>query len=56
MIQKIITFICPHCGSDKLVKNGHNKVNSQQAHCKDCEAYFVLDPKTPQRIETKKNS
>ncbi len=47
MIQKIMTFVCPRCGSDNLVKNGHNKVNSQQAHCKDCHAYFVLDPKTP---------
>lgn len=56
MIQKIITFICPRCGSDNLVKNGRNKVNSQQAHCKDCDAYFVLEPKTPHDAETKKNS
>ncbi len=54
MIQKIIIFLCPHCGSDNLVKNGHNKVNSQQAHCKDCGAYFVLEPKTPHGVETRK--
>jgi len=54
MIQKVMTFICPRCGSDNLVKNGHNKVNSQQAHCKDCGAYFVLEPKTPHGAETKK--
>ena len=24
MIQKLITFTCPRCGSDQLVKNGHN--------------------------------
>ena len=45
MIQKMVTFVCPRCGSDNLVKNGHNKANSQQAHCKDCSAYFVLEPK-----------
>jgi predicted RNA-binding Zn-ribbon protein involved in translation (DUF1610 family) len=31
MIQKIITYHCPKCGSVNLVKNGHNKVRSQQA-------------------------
>lgn len=47
MIQKIITYHCPKCGSVNLVKNGHNKVRSQQAHCHDCGAYFVLAPKQP---------
>jgi IS1 family transposase/transposase-like protein len=54
MIQKIVTFVCPRCGSDNLVKNGHNKVASQQAHCKDCGAYFVLEPKKPHGSETRK--
>ena len=45
MIQKIITYHCPRCGSVNLVKNGHNKASSQQAHCNDCGAYFVLEPK-----------
>lgn len=54
MIQKIITYRCPRCGSENLTKNGHNKVGSQQAHCKDCGAYFVLDPKTPHGAETQK--
>jgi len=53
MIQKIITYHCPRCGSDNLVKNGHNKVNSQQAHCKDCGAYFVLEPKSPPQQDAK---
>lgn len=53
MIQKTITYHCPRCGSDNLVKNGHNKVNSQQAHCKDCGAYFVLEPKAPPHQDTK---
>lgn len=52
MIQKIITYHCPHCESDQLVKNGHNKANSQQAHCKNCGAYFVLEPKQSQNTVT----
>lgn len=46
MIQTIITYHCPRCGSVNLVKNGHNKAGSQQAHCQDCDAYFVLVPKS----------
>ncbi len=45
MIQNVITCECPRCGSTNLVKNGHNRVDSQQAHCKNCLAYFVLEPK-----------
>ncbi len=45
MIQKVMTSECPRCGSTNLVKNGHNRVDSQQAHCKNCLAYFVLEPK-----------
>jgi len=45
MVQKIITCHCPQCGSINLVKSGHNKAKSQQAHCKNCGAYFVLEPK-----------
>ncbi len=54
MIQKVITCLCPHCGRDNLVKNGHNTVNSQQAHCKDCGAYFFLEPKMPHRAGIRK--
>ncbi len=53
MIQKVITYLCPRCGSDNLVKNGHNKAHSQQAHCKDCGAYFVLEPKQSQGTVTR---
>ena len=54
MIQKITIYLCPRCGSENLTKNGHNKVGSQQTHCKDCDAYFVLEPKTPHGAETQK--
>lgn len=45
MIQKTITYHCRRCDSTNLVKNGHNQAGSQQAHCHDCGAYFVLEPK-----------
>jgi transposase-like protein len=42
MIQK--TYQCRQCGSECIVKNGHNQSGSQQYHCKDCGAYGVVDP------------
>jgi len=42
MIQQ--TLQCPNCGSERIVKNGRNQSGNQQYHCKDCEAYGVLDP------------
>jgi insertion element IS1 protein InsB len=54
MIQKLITFTCPRCGSDQLVKNGHNKVGSQQAYCHACRAYFVLEPTVSYTKRTKR--
>ena len=45
MIQTIVTRTCRHCGSENIVKNGHNRSGSQQVWCKDCDKRFVLDPK-----------
>jgi len=45
MIQKTITYRCRACGSKRIVKNGTNKCGNQQYHCKDCQAYRVLEPK-----------
>lgn len=42
MIQTIITQQCPHCGSQKLVKNGHDYKGSQKYHCKSCNRYGTL--------------
>jgi IS1 family transposase/transposase-like protein len=42
MIQTIITQRCPRCGSDRLVKNGHDYKGAQKYHCKGCGRYGTL--------------
>lgn len=44
MIRTIITHSCPHCGSDNLVKNGHDYKSAQKYHCKSCGRYGTLQP------------
>ena len=43
MIQKIITYECPQCGSLDLVKNGHDYKGAQKYHCKACGRYGTLN-------------
>ena len=43
IFEKIHT--CRVCGSDRIVKNGHNCCGSQQYKCKACQAHRVLEPK-----------
>ena len=47
MIQQTTTqtFACRKCGSERVVKNGHNRSGSQQYKCHDCGACGVLSPK-----------
>ena len=45
MIAEIIVHTCRHCGSQNIVKNGHNASGSQQFWCKDCGKRGVLQPK-----------
>lgn len=42
MIQDIVTYQCPDCGSVDLVKNGHDYKGSQKFHCKNCNRYGIL--------------
>ena len=44
MIRQVITYLCPHCQSENIVKNGHNPKGKQQYRCKDCGKSGVLDP------------
>ena len=46
MIYAIIenTRECPHCHSDRIVKNGHNPQGKQQYRCKQCGKTGVLNP------------
>lgn len=44
---------CTRCGSERIVKNGHNAFGRQQFRCRACGACRVLQPKsreaTPER-------
>lgn len=42
MIQTIVTHQCPQCGSENIVKNGHDYKGSQKYHCRDCRSYGTL--------------
>ena len=42
MIQDIVTYECPECGSLDLVKNGHDYKGSQKFRCKTCNRYGTL--------------
>jgi len=46
MIYSIIDDLrkCPHCASDRIVKNGHNPQGKQQYRCKQCGKTGVLNP------------
>lgn len=46
---------CRKCGSEDIVKNGHNACGNQQYHCKDCGAYLVLDPEPKGYSEEEKD-
>lgn len=43
MIQTIITYSCPKCGSPDLVKNGRDYKGDQKYHCKTCEGCGTLN-------------
>ena len=45
MIAKLIIYTCRGCGSQHIVKNGHNASGSQQYVCKNCGKHGVLEPK-----------
>lgn len=44
MISSIITHLCPKCGSDEMVKNGHDYKGAQKYSCKSCGSYGTLHP------------
>ncbi|PID76530.1 MAG: hypothetical protein CSB24_06185, partial [Deltaproteobacteria bacterium] len=33
-------ILCPHCGEDDLVKNGHSQTGEQRYSCKSCRKSF----------------
>lgn len=42
MMQTIITHSCPRCGSDNMVRNGHDYRGAQKYYCHDCQSYGTL--------------
>ena len=44
MISEQVSYECRNCGSQNIVKNGHNGSGSQQYWCKDCGKRLVLTP------------
>jgi insertion element IS1 protein InsB len=42
MIQTIVTHPCPKCGSENMVRNGHDYKGAQKFYCKTCESYGTL--------------
>jgi len=53
MIREIITYECPHCASQNIIKNGRNPKGKQQYRCKDCGKSGVLNPTVPYTEEEK---
>jgi insertion element IS1 protein InsB len=55
MIEETIIYSCRSCGSEDIIRNGHNKCGSAQYLCKACGACRVLTPKvryTPEQKAT----
>lgn len=53
MIKDTVICRCTKCYSQNIVKNG-NKKGKQQYHCKDCDAYGLVNPNhhySPERKE-----
>ena len=48
-----ITYHCRVCDSINIVRNGTNRCDSPQYHCKDCGAYRVLEPSQAHTEEEK---
>lgn len=44
---------CPHCTSEKIVKNGFTKSKNQRVLCKECKKSRVLHKKSNQNKDSK---
>ncbi len=53
MIEETITYSCRSCGSNSIIRNGHNKCGNPQYKCKDCGTCRVLRPKQKYTAEAK---
>ena len=39
-MKQFIKILCPHCGRDDLVKNGHSENGTQRYRCNICKKSF----------------
>lgn len=53
MIEETITYSCRSCGSEDIIRNGHNKCSNPQDKCKNCGTWRVLRPKQKYTAEAK---
>jgi len=53
MIEETTRYSCRSCGSENIIRNGHNKCGNPQYLCKECGACRVLTPKTGYTAEQK---
>jgi transposase-like protein len=44
MVTVTITLLCPYCGSDNLVRNGHASNGKQKYRCKACNKQSRENP------------
>ena len=42
----VIVHTCPRCGSENIVKNGHDYKGAQKYRCDDCGSYGTLEKKS----------
>ena len=47
MLSTTVIHACPHCGGERLQKNGRTNHGAQRARCVDCQRTFTLVPKGP---------
>ena len=47
MLSTTVVHACPHCGSERLHKNGRTEQGAQRAKCLECDRTFTLAPKGP---------
>jgi transposase-like protein len=47
MLSTTVVHACPHCGSERLHKNGHTTHGAQRAKCLECGRTFTLSPRGP---------
>jgi len=53
MIEETTKYSCRSCGSEDIIRNGHNKCGSPQYLCKACGVCRVLTPKVKYTPEQK---